>query len=126
MDRYGYKWTTNTGTVTSYISGALSVTGSPITTSGTLAFSWLVRYISMLEGWDIGVLPPSANYLNDLDVTITSPGTGQLLRFNGTEWVNWTPNFLTSNQTITLSGDVTGKRFDSISYYNIDKCCNDV
>ena len=64
----------------------------------------------------LAYLPPSANYLNDLlDVTITSPGTGQLLRFNGTEWVNWTPNFLTSNQTITLSGDVTGSGATSIT-----------
>jgi hypothetical protein len=60
-------------------------------------------------------LPASANYLTDLlDVTITSPGTGQLLRYNGTEWVNWTPNFLTGNQTITLSGDVTGSGATSI------------
>jgi len=34
--------------------------------------------------------------LNDLtDVTITSVSTGQLLRYNGSTWVNWTPNFLT-------------------------------
>jgi hypothetical protein len=58
------------------------------------------------------------------DVTITSAATGQLLQFNGSQWVNWTPNFLTSytetdtlasvtgrgattNTAITLNGDVT-------------------
>jgi hypothetical protein len=113
-------WTSNTGTVTSVaatIAGnAATVTGSPITTSGTLAFTWLGSIYQYVRGdGTLAYLPPSANYLNDLlDVTITSPGTGQLLRYNGTEWVNWTPNFLTSNQTITLSGDVTGSGATSI------------
>lgn len=31
-----------------------------------------------------------------LSVTITSPATGNLIRYNGTNWVNWSPNFLTS------------------------------
>ena len=113
-------WTSNTGTVTSVgatISGALSVSGSPITTSGTLAFSWLGSIYQYVRGdGTLAYLPPSANYLDDLlDVPITSPSTGQLLRYNGTEWVNWTPNFLTSNQTITLSGDVTGSGATSIT-----------
>jgi hypothetical protein len=35
--------------------------------------------------------------LNDLtDVTLTSPVISQLLRYNGSQWVNWTPNFLVS------------------------------
>lgn len=107
-------WTTNTGTVTSVaasISGtAIGITGSPITTYGTLDFTWMGSIYQYVRGdGTLAYLPPSANYLTDLlDVTITSPGTGQLLRYNGTEWVNWTPNFLTGNQTITLTGDVTG------------------
>jgi hypothetical protein len=33
--------------------------------------------------------------LNDLtDVTITTPSTGQILRYNGTQWVNYTHNFV--------------------------------
>ena len=50
-------WTSNTGTVTSVgatISGALSVSGSPITTSGTLAFSWLgsiYQYVRGMGHW---------------------------------------------------------------------------
>jgi hypothetical protein len=113
-------WTSNTGTVTSVaasISGtAIVITGSPITTYGTLDFTWMGSIYQYVRGdGTLAYLPPSANYLTDLlDVTITSPSTGQLLRFNGTEWVNWTPNFLTSNQTITLSGDVTGSGATSI------------
>lgn len=42
------------------------------------------------------------------DVDLASPVNGQLLQNNGTRWVNWTPNYLTSNQVVTLSGDVTG------------------
>lgn len=43
LEYFSPTWTSNTGTVTSVnasISGALSVSGGPITTSGTLAFSW--------------------------------------------------------------------------------------
>jgi hypothetical protein len=113
-------WTTNTGTVTSVaatISGtAITITGSPITTYGTLDFTWMGSIYQYVRGdGTLAYLPASANYLDDLlDVTITSPSTGQLLRYNGSQWVNWTPNFLTSNQTITLSGDVTGSGATSI------------
>ncbi len=36
------------------------------------------------------------------------PAANQLLRFSGTKWENWTHNFLTTAQTVTLTGDVTG------------------
>lgn len=48
-------------------------------------------------------------------VALTSPANGQLLQFNGTNWVNFTPAYLTSNQTITLSGDITGTGTSSIT-----------
>ena len=114
-------WTSNTGTVTSVaasISGsAIVITGSPITTYGTLDFTWMGTTSQYVRGdGSLATLPPSVSYLDDLlDVTITSPSTGQLLRYNGSQWVNWTPNFLTSNQTITLSGDVTGSGATSIT-----------
>ena len=38
------------------------------------------------------------------DVTISSTVNGQLLQFNGSQWVNWTPNYLTG----ITSGQVTG------------------
>jgi hypothetical protein len=121
LEYFTPNWTTNTGTVTSVaasISGtAIVITGSPITTYGTLDFTWMGSIYQYVRGdGTLAYLPASANYLTDLlDVTITSPGTGQLLRYNGTEWVNWTPNFLTGNQTITLSGDVTGSGATSIT-----------
>lgn len=49
------------------------------------------------------------------DVSISSPVTGQLLRYNGTSWANWTANYLTANQTITLSGAVTGSGTTTIT-----------
>jgi hypothetical protein len=56
--------------------------------------------------------------LNELhDVVISSPSNNQLLRYNSTQqyWENWTPNFLTTNQTITLSGDATGSGTTAIA-----------
>jgi hypothetical protein len=54
--------------------------------------------------------------LNNLtDTTITTPATGNLLQYNGSAWVNWVPNFLTANQTITLTGDITGSGTTSIA-----------
>jgi hypothetical protein len=39
---------------------------------------------------------------------------GNLLRSSGVAWESWTPDFLTGNQSITLSGDVTGTGATSI------------
>jgi len=49
------------------------------------------------------------------DVIITSASNGQLLQYNGSNWVNWTPNYLVGNQAITLSGDATGSGTTSIA-----------
>lgn len=48
------------------------------------------------------------------DVVITTATTGQLVRYDGTNWVNWTPTYISGNQSITLSGDVTGSGTTSI------------
>jgi hypothetical protein len=40
------------------------------------------------------------------DVTITSATTTQLLRYNGTQWANWTPNFLTTETDPVFSASV--------------------
>ena len=56
--------------------------------------------------------------------TATYPATagtsGNLLQSNGTNWVSWTPTYISGNQSITLSGDVTGSGTTSIatSYSN--------
>ena len=46
------------------------------------------------------------------DVSITSVANAQLLRYNSTssKWENWTPNYITANQSITwtASGDASG------------------
>ena len=39
-------------------------------------------------------------------VTLTSEQAGQLLQYNGTQWVNWTPNYLTA-ETDTFQSVVT-------------------
>ena len=39
-------------------------------------------------------------------VTLTSEQAGQLLQYNGTQWVNWTPNYLTA-ETDTLQSVIT-------------------
>jgi ribosomal protein L31 len=49
------------------------------------------------------------------DVTVATPSSGQLLRNNGTQWVNWTPNYLTGNQNITVTGDATGSGATAIT-----------
>jgi hypothetical protein len=57
----------------------------------------------------------NANQLQGKGVSSTAPTSGQLLQYNGTNWIPWTPNYLTGNQTITLSGDVTGSGTTSIA-----------
>ncbi len=37
------------------------------------------------------------------DVLMTSPVTNQLLKFNGSKWINFTPNFLTTIDTINIA-----------------------
>ena len=51
------------------------------------------------------------------NVTLSSPTNAQLLRFNGTssKWENWTPTYISGNQTITLSGDVSGSGTTAIT-----------
>ncbi len=40
------------------------------------------------------------------DFTITSPSNNQLLEYNSGHWVNWTPDFPTGTQQLTLSGNI--------------------
>ena len=68
---------------------------------------------------------PSAHTLDShSNVTITSNTNGEILRWNGTAWINNTlaeagiqpsGNYLTANQTITLSGIITGSGTTSIT-----------
>ncbi|MEI9944971.1 MAG: hypothetical protein WDN26_12240 [Chitinophagaceae bacterium] len=45
----------------------------------------------------------SVGLANLSDATITSPVSGQLLQYNGTKWVNYTPAFLTTIDTSNIS-----------------------
>lgn len=74
------------------------------------------------KGRVTGVTNTAINLISNLsglsDVTITTPADGQLLRYSGgatNKWVNWTPNFLTANQTITVTGDVSGSGSTSLN-----------
>lgn len=86
------------GTVTSValtLPSMFSVTGSPITTAGTLTATLATQPINtVLAGPTIGS-PASPTFrtlglaTNDInDVTITSAASGQVLSYNGSRWVN--------------------------------------
>jgi hypothetical protein len=86
--------------------------------TGTLALTSDISYpVTSVFGRTGAVVAAEGDYsLTQLsDVTITSPTSSQLLQYNGTSWVNWTPNYITGNQTITLSGDVSGSGTTAIT-----------
>lgn len=53
-----------------------------------------------------------SNVSIDVDSTLT---TGQLLRWDGTAWNKWSPTYISGNQTITLTGAVSGSGTTSIA-----------
>ena len=83
-------FTTNTGTVTS-VSGTGTVSGltlsGTVTTSGSLTLGGTLS-ITESQISDFGTYLTSVA-LNDVsDVTITTPSSGQVLKYNGSAWVN--------------------------------------
>lgn len=95
------------GTVTSVALSSptgLTVSGSPVTTSGTLALTYTSGYsiptTAKQTEWDTayswgdhateGYLTSSSVIDNLSDVVITSPSSGQVLKYNGTNWINGT------------------------------------
>ncbi|SFV32080.1 beta strand repeat-containing protein [Thermoflavifilum thermophilum] len=93
-------------TVTLNAGSGISITGGSQTVGSNPSFTVTAQNTSAI--WN-------ANQLQGVGVSSTAPTSGQLLQYNGTNWVPWTPNYLTGNQTITLSGDVTGSGTTSIS-----------
>jgi hypothetical protein len=82
-------------------SGAVTLTGSTgLKITGTLFENDGVISFNARKG---AVVPADADYTLNLlgDVAISSPATDQLLRHNGTEWANWTPDFLKASATLT-------------------------
>jgi hypothetical protein len=56
-----------------------------------------------------GTISGGASTIDGLtDVTVTGAANNQLLRYSSGQWVNWTPTYISNNQSITLSGDITG------------------
>jgi hypothetical protein len=103
-------WTTpTTGTVTSVamtVPTGLSVSGSPITTSGTLAVTLTAGYM-IPGGGSAGQVLQSAGASAPTFSTATYPatatGTGTILRADGTNWVATTatyPTTITVNQVL--------------------------
>lgn len=67
---------------------------------------------------DLSGLPTIYSTLATLtDVNLTSLVNGQLTKYNSTsgKWENFTPTYLTGNQTITYTGDVTGSGTTSVA-----------
>lgn len=104
----------------------LTISGSPITTSGTFDFN-LANDLAALEGLSgtgIAKRTGSDTWTVGATVGVTEGGTGmaglgsalQLLRVNslGTAYEFFTAPYLTANQTITLTGDITGSGSTSI------------
>jgi len=59
------------------------------------------------------------NLTDHLDASIVDPSTGQLLWFNGTDFVNWTPNFLTVEEDPTVPDYVKNISETNIEEWNI-------
>jgi hypothetical protein len=124
-------YTTNTGTVTS-VSGTGTVNGislsGTVTTSGNLTLGGTLSGVS-LTSQVTGTLPVGNGGTGATTLTGLLVGNGtsavsaiagtasQLLRRNAsnTAYEFFSPTYLTGNETITLSGDVTGSGATSVS-----------
>lgn len=81
--------------------------------------------VTSFNGRTGAVVPATGDYnINQLaGVSISSPTTNQLLRYDGTNWVNWTPNYLPAsniNGTTNYVAKFTGSNTlgNSIIYDN--------
>ena len=128
LDTSTYLTANQTITLSGDVTGS-GATGISVTlansgvTSGTYGSATQVPVFTVdSKGRVTGVTNTAINLISNLsglsDVTITTPVDGQILRYSGggtNKWVNVTPNFLTANQTITVSGDITGSGSTSIT-----------
>ena len=69
-----------------------------------------LKYVSSASEWQSASVP-TINNLNDIgDVTITAVVSGQILKWNGTQWINSTPSVSTGgvpSNSPTFTGTVT-------------------
>ena len=126
-----------TGTVTSVAMTTptgLTVTGSPVTSSGTLAVSLQTGYsiptTTKQSQWDTAYgwgNHASAGYLTDItgenlgdlsNVTLTSPSNGQILKYNGTAWVNGTDAGGIALTDLSVGTEGTASGDGAIAYNN--------
>ena len=117
-----------TGNQTITLSGDASGSGTT-SISVTVADDSHNHIISNVDGLQTALDGKSATSHNHTldslsNTTITSNTSGEILKWNGSAWVNNTlseagiqpsGSYLTGNQTITLSGDATGSGTTSIS-----------
>ena len=123
------------GTVTSVALTApsfLTVTGSPVTTSGTLALALATQNANTVfagpttgsaaaptfRALVTGDIPDLSSIYQPLDADLTAIAAltaNGLLRKTAGVWAMDSASYLTANQTITLSGDVTGTGATSIA-----------
>jgi hypothetical protein len=128
LDTSTYLTSNQTITLSGDVTGS-GATGISVTlansgvTSGTYGSATQVPVFTVdSKGRVTGVTNTAINLISNLsglgDVTITNPVDGQILRYSGggtNKWVNITPNFLTANQTITVSGDATASGSTSLN-----------
>lgn len=82
-------------------SGSIGTAGKVLSSTGS-GVSWITVGSSDVQS------------LNDLtDVVISTAATGNLLRYDGTSWVNWAPNFLTSYGSLNDLSDVDAANPDN-------------
>jgi|GEM_PF-5118852 len=103
-------YTTNSGTVTSVnasVSGALSVSGGPITAAGTLAFSWAGTAAQYIRGdGALDAMQVTTYNASNTDITTLVPGTTA-----GT-WVKGTVN---GHVVVTIDGNDANDSFNILS-----------
>jgi hypothetical protein len=113
------------GVTTVTTGGTLEAAGNTLDTENTMGYIYNRGSSIYILAGAVGTTGGSVATLNDVgDVTITSNSSGEILKWDGTAWINNTlaeagiqaaGSYLTGNQTITLSGDVTGSGATSIS-----------
>lgn len=98
-----------------------AVANTPPTTANIeqyeIAINTADKKIYTRDGSDNIITIGAGNVSGLTDVSVSTPAAGQLLVYNSgtSKWTNTTPNYLTSNQTVTLSGDVTGSGSTAIT-----------
>jgi hypothetical protein len=100
------------------VSSVFGRTGAIVAQANDYTFAQIGNTPTTLAGYGItdAALAIHNHTLDGLsNVSTAGKLTNDLLKWNGTNWVNFTPNYLSGNQTITLSGDVTGSGTTAIS-----------